>query len=91
MLLIKCPKNPIRGLFIASLAISGVILLTTVTSYVHYALTLPAILYVPVILSVLLLGFSKTDKESHTHYKYVGISLLKREISPRSTSFVSGK
>lgn len=76
MLLIHDKKNPIRGLFFVSLILSCVVLLATATSYLHYAISLPLVLYTPFLFSFVLLPLKKQSTHTHTTYSYLGLRLL---------------
>ena len=76
MLLIKSKKNPIRGLFFVSVSLSLVVLLSTATSYIHYAINLPFILYTPLITSLALIPLSEKVDGLKTTYKYFNLKLF---------------
>lgn len=76
MLLIHDKKNPIRGLFFVSLILSCVVLLATATSYMHYAITLPLVLYTPFLFSFMLIPLNKETTDTQTTYRYLRLTLL---------------
>lgn len=77
MLLIKKSQHPINGLFKVLLAISAVILLTATTSFLHYQLLLPWVLYTPVITCLVLAGIAQNlNSEGRRVYSFYGIKVL---------------